>query len=130
LTAENAEYARTLINGGELSSWHNRRAWKQKLDAAKRAHVAYRGVQSRAGWRMVDTALSTVAGANGKLVERVTKIKEHHFGSREAFEAYVNDLIMIQGQRCAIRSLPLQFDGEQTNTEFLASLDRRDIAGH
>jgi len=130
LTPENADYARALINGDDLSPWHNRRPWKQKLDEAKRAPVSHRGAQSRAVWRMVNTALDTVAGANGQLVERVTKIKENHFDSREAFEAYVDDLIEKQGQRCALSSLPLQFDGEVTDIECLASLDRIDSAGH
>lgn len=130
LTAENAEYARALINGEDLSPWHNRRAWKTKLDEAKRAPVRHRGTQSMAVWRMVETALNTVAAANGQLVERITKNKESHFDSRDAFEAYVNDLIDKQSQRCALSSLPLQFDGEFTDVELLASLDRIDSAGH
>jgi hypothetical protein len=130
LAAENSAYARALINGDDLSPWHNRRAWKQKLDESKRAPVAHRGAQSRAVWRMVETALRTVAGANGQLEDRTAKVKESHFDSREAFETYVNDLITTQGGLCALSALPLQFDGEFTDIELLASLDRIDSAGH
>jgi len=80
--------------------------------------------------RMVDTALKTVAQANGQLVESTAKLKENHFSSVEAFQSYVAELIKAQGARCALSDLPLQLDGEETDRQMLASLDRIDSAGH
>lgn len=130
LSAENAAYARALIDGDDLSPWHSKLAWKRKFDEAKRSPVTHFGAQSKAVWRMVETALNTVAGANGQVVERNTKVKESHFESREAFQAYVAELIKNQCGLCALSALPLQFDGDQTDTEMLASLDRIDSSGH
>lgn len=80
--------------------------------------------------RMVNTALKTVAQANGQLVESTAKLKENHFSSVEAFQSYVAELIKAQGARCALSGLPLQLDGEETDRQMLASLDRIDSAGH
>lgn len=83
-----------------------------------------------AALRMVDTALKTVAQANGQLVEGTAKLKENHFSSVEGFQSYVAELIKGQGARCALSGLPLQLDGEETDRQMLASLDRIDSAGH
>lgn len=84
----------------------------------------------RAAKRMVETAIKTVAQANGQVVESSAKVKENHFPTVEAFQAYVAGLLKAQGGRCALSSLSLQLDGQETDRQMLASLDRIDSAGH
>lgn len=54
------------------------------------------------------------------------KNKDLRFGDQLAFEHFLVALIDAQEGRCAITDLPLQFDGEHTDLEFLCSLDRID----
>ena len=56
--------------------------------------------------------------------------KENHFESRDEFTAYVMELLAAQGNCCALSGLGLQFDGEVSDRQLLASLDRIDSSGH
>jgi hypothetical protein len=80
--------------------------------------------------RMVNTALKTVAQADGQTVESTVKLKENHFSSTKDFVDHVRSLLVKQGNRCALSGLALQFDGEYTDEELLVSLDRIDSSGH
>lgn len=130
LAPENASYALALINGEDLTSWHSKTDWKQKQDEAVRLPVTHFDAEQRAVMRMVNTAIATVANANGQKVESTAKIKESHFDSRDDFTAYVLELLAAQGNCCALSGLGLQFDGEVSDRQLLASLDRIDSAGH
>jgi hypothetical protein len=127
---DNAEYVEALVAGGDLSPWHKREIWRQKLEAAKHAPVTIFTPVQMAAFRMVQTALNTVAGANGQIVDKVMKNKEHHFGSEEEFRAYVEALIHDQEGLCALSGLPLEYDSIHQDKEMLASLDRIDSDGH
>ncbi len=78
---------------------------------------------------MAEQAKQTAAGSNGQVVERVLKNKEVRFSEPELKE-YIRDLIAKQKSLCAITALPLQFHGEETDSEMLCSLDRIDSNGH
>lgn len=78
LSPSNAEYVTALINGDDLSAWHNRVEWKAKEQTASKAPVRYLGGKEMAVMRMVATAMTTVAQANGQIVEHTAKVKMNH----------------------------------------------------
>lgn len=133
-----ARYALALIHDESLDPWHNLPAWQQAESAKKVSPVSYPNVdefnarhrQEEAARRMVGTALATVLGSNGQVAERVVKDKQCHFATKEAFEAYVLQLLKEQGGRCKLSGLPLQWDHTSSDPEMLASLDRIDSSGH
>ncbi len=128
-SADNAEYVQTLIEGGDLTPWHEREAWKAKAGNAKYAPVAILSPLQAAAWRMVNTAMQTTA-LSGSVVEKTTKNKELRFDGESDFRAYVEQLIRDQDGHCALSGLPLQFDSIHQDVEMLASLDRIDSSGH
>jgi len=130
LSARNADYALALINDEPLTSWHSQPDWTARQANSKTSPVKHFNAHERAVWRMVDTALKTVANADGRLVERRVKIKDCGFELESEFTEYVTSLLEAQDFRCALSGLPLQFDGEYDDTQLLASLDRIDSAGH
>jgi hypothetical protein len=128
LADDNAQYALSLLEGADLSPWHKRSTWKAKeAGSGKGAVKSYDGRQ-KAVIRMVQTAIDTVAGANGQQALHTVKNKELLF-SRPAFESYVLKLVDDQDGVCAITGLQLQFDGEHNDKELLCSLDRIDSSG-
>lgn len=130
LNQSNAEYALALVNGDDLSAWHNREDWKVKEQTARKAPVRFLSTKEMAVFRMVQTALNTIAQANGQIVERTAKVKMNLFEHEAAFKLYVEALIDAQDSVCALSGLVLQFDGEYDDQEMLASLDRIDSSRH
>jgi hypothetical protein len=129
-SADNAEYVRTLVGGGNLAPWHERKTWKEKLENARRAPVVIFSPIQMAALRMVDTAMRTVATSSGQIVERIQKNKDQLFDDEEEFRRFVEGLIMDQEGLCALSGLLLQYDSVFEDAEMLASLDRIDSDGH
>lgn len=129
-SADNAEYVQALIAGGNLAAWHDRPAWKEKQSKAKYAPVSIFSPIQMAALRMVNTAIATVAVANGQVVDKVMKIKDSGFADDLEFRSYVEQLIHDQDGHCALSGLPLQFDSTHQDVEMLASLDRINSDGH
>jgi hypothetical protein len=130
LNEDNAEYVRTLIDGGDVSAWHNRPQWIAKLKAAKQAPVTHFTPIQIAALIMVRTALNTVLYSNGQIIERKQKNKEHAFSGEEEFRNYVEGLILDQEGLCALSGLPLHYHSANDDPEMHASLDRIDSQGH
>jgi len=130
LSQDNAEYAKALIEGDDLGAWHTLPAWKAKADRAKHGAVLNFSAKQRAIVRMVKTAATTAAAANGQVVERIVKVKEVRFAHTKDFEDYVTALVVSQDGACAITGLTLQYDGDDEDPELLCSLDRIDSGGH
>jgi len=130
LSPDNSQYARALIRGDDLSPWHSRAEWNKRADTAKRGSATIYNAKEKAIWRMVDTAISTAAQANGQQVQRTLKNKDIRFSSKEAFTAYVKKLLESQEGLCAITGIALQYDGETGDVELQCSLDRKDSEGH
>lgn len=126
----NAAYARTLIEGDDLTVWHSQSRWKAKLEKSGKSLVTSYSSAERASLRMARTAMSTAANANGQEVIRNIKNKECRFESENALQEYLKALLKDQDNVCAISSLPLQFDGDSSDPEMLCSLDRIDSKGH
>lgn len=130
LSEDNAEYAQALVAGEDLSQWHSLSNWQAKQEKSGKAPVTVFSAAKRTACRMAKTALSTTSYANGQEAARTIKNKEFRFNSEIELEEYLEALLLAQENTCAITSLPLQFDGEYTDSEMLCSLDRIDSSGH
>lgn len=130
LSEENAAYAQALLDAGDLSPWHSQQQWRAKEEKSGKAPVTVYSAAKRTAFRMANTAMATASAANGQEVVRIVKNKELRFDSEAALQSYLEALLVAQEDACAITSLPLQFDGEQTDPEMLCSLDRIDSSGH
>jgi hypothetical protein len=130
LSVENASYARALIDAEDLSTWHSKPQWVAKEEKSSKAPVTVYSAAQRAAYRMASTAMTTASNANGQEVVRTVKNKDFRFESESALQTYLEALLVAQDNACAVTSLPLEFDGEQTDPEMLCSLDRIDSDGH
>jgi len=130
LSEDNALYAQALVDGDDLSGWHSLPIWQAKQEKSGKAPVTVYPATRKAAYRMAKTALSTTSSANGQEDVRTIKNKEFRFNSQIELEEYLEALLLAQENVCAITSLPLQFDGEETDAEMLCSLDRIDSNGH
>lgn len=131
LQPDNAAYTLALINGDDLSEWHDRAEWKKKIErsSSKASAVKTFDAVELAAWNMADRALNTAAQSNGQTVERRVKIKNCDF-TKDELRAYVAELIRVQEKRCAITGFLLQFDPDVDDPEMRYSLDRIDSDGH
>lgn len=130
LSEDNALYAQALIDAKDLDSWHAQTQWKAKEEKSNKAPVVLYSAAQRSAYRMASTAMATTMSSNGQEVTRTVKNKEFRFDSEKALQDYLEVLLVAQDNSCAITSLPLQFDGEHTDSEMLCSLDRIDSNGH
>ncbi len=130
LADENADYALALIDGRDLAGWHARPVWRAKEESVRRSPAKVFDARQRSIVRMAMTAMTTVDGARGQQVQRTAKIKEMRFRGQRDLELYVAELVEAQEGLCAVTGIPLQFDGDDEDPEFLCSLDRIDSDGH
>ena len=130
LSPDYAAYALALVNGDDLSEWHDRPEWCAKVEKRGWGVAVFYGARQRAVWRMVDTVKKTVAQANGQQALKTVKLKLNGFEDEEALTEYVDKLISDQDGVCALTGMQLQFDGHHDDTELLCSLDRIDSDGH
>lgn len=129
LGEDNADYARALIAGEDLSVWHGRPSWKAKFASSKTTPVSHFNAIQRAAVRMAMAAFTTAAHSNGQEVKRTIKNKEIRF-TKPDLERYLVALMESQEGLCALTDLPLQMDGQHEDAELLPSLDRIDSDGH
>lgn len=129
LSEDNAAYALALVEGDDLTPWHNSRPWQAKVERTRRNPGIAFNPRQKSIAIMAMTAMGTVAGANGQQVLRTTKNKELRFHPQD-LERYINNLIDDQDGLCAITGIRLQFHGDEDDRELLCSLDRIDSDGH
>lgn len=148
LSPEYAAYAIALIEGNDLSKWHNHPLWIRKnqnagsklaevrvADEVRR--VAYREAidiyecgEIPAGiYRMIATALKTANASNGQQVLRTLKNKEVRCSAKD-LEDHIVDLFELQEGQCAISGLRFDLDEKHGDKAFFLSLDRVDSSGH
>lgn len=130
LSPDYAAYAVALINGDDLSPWHDLPLWNAKVATAGKGAVTTFDARQKAIWRMADTAKSTVAQSNGQQVLKTVKNKLNGFATDDEFKTYISQLISDQDGVCALTGLALQYDGAHDDSELLCSLDRIDSSGH
>jgi hypothetical protein len=124
-----ANYARALVAGKSLHSWHATPVFSRKQVEAKTQGVRIFSSRERAAARMAETMLGTVGQANGQVAERRIKEKTTTLSRREC-EELLRRLMGEQEDLCALTGLALGYDGECNDKEMLASLDRVDSGGH
>lgn len=136
------DYLRTLIVGGDTTSWEQRPDWQQKARAVgwhPKDYAALRAsrpdptasplVQEAANYfeeevkRMAGTAIQTAAYANGQTILTVVKAKDIAF-TRAELEEEIAALLKHQDQRCALSGYA--FKPGVTNPHLRPSLDRKD----
>ncbi len=130
LSEDNAKYALSLINGEDLSTWHNNPKWKERQSTAKTTPVKASSSREISIGDMAYQAETTSKNANGQTVERKIKNKNFVFNNTQELEEYLKDILESQQDRCALSGLPLQFKGTHDDEEMLCSLDRIDSDGH
>lgn len=125
-----AGYAIALIDGDDLSPWHNQAEWKAKTQTGSRkGPVTNYSAKQRTFFDMANKAWSTANSSNGQQASRTIKNKNFEFIDRWELEKYIRDLFDAQEGLCAITGLPLQFsDGD--DPQMCCSLDRIDSDGH
>ena len=93
LGEENAEYAEALVDGEDLSPWHNLPAWRGVADSRKHGAARVFDARQMTIARMVRTALDTVAASRGQQVERTVKRKESRFPNQTAVLSHTVPLV-------------------------------------
>jgi hypothetical protein len=130
LSATYAGYGYALVNGDDLSPWHESELWKSKQASATQQPVHFATSLQKSVTGMAYHAIATAAGANGQTMERTVKVKNFGFKDRQELERHILDLLEAQENRCALSGLQLQFSGSHDDKQMLCSLDRIDSAGH
>jgi hypothetical protein len=116
-------YARVLIEGGDLSPWHQRSDWIVKAERAKRGAVSVFDARRIAIARMADNAWQACS-QSGAVSLSVKKDKSFEFRRKRDLEEYAGELLAAQDGLCALTGLPMEFgDGDP---EMHCSLDRID----
>lgn len=130
LSPDYAEYALALVQGEDLSHWHERQMWKDKPSLHKASPVTSFGDLQRSAFNMARTAWQTTQAANGQEETRTVKIKNLGFRDENDLRAYLEELFTLQEGLCALTGIPLQHLGSEADRELVCSLDRIDSDGH
>ena len=128
LSRDHSSYAHALVDGSSLTGWHERVDWNVRAMESGHGAVISLGAKDRTVARMVAGAMETVR-ASGPPSLKIPKRKSMTFGNEHEFVDYVDSLVEAQEGLCALTDLPLQFDGEQSDSALLYSLDRIDSDG-
>ena len=125
------EYIEALVEGDDLSRWHELPEWKARLGAEKGKTLGTNVELSELVLtRMMFTIRETVKNSNGQQVLRTLKNKKLMCSEAE-MKAHLAELMVTQEGLCAITRLPLHLDGhEHIDYDMLASVDRIDSNGH
>lgn len=137
---QNAAYTMVLVEGTDLSAWHDLSEWRAKAEKSGRgavrsfspAEIAQMEEERRmrqTAARMIKTAQQT-AMQSGQEVLSVTKDKRFLFPSDAAAQDYALDLMKKQEGRCALTGLKMLLDDEPGDDQCRYSLDRIDSSRH
>jgi hypothetical protein len=136
ILGDNASYVQALIAGEDVSSWHQLRDWREKLErSGKEAVKSFSAAEiveermKQTAARMVKTAQQT-AIQSGQVVISLTKDKHFLFGSEKAAQDYSLELMKKQQGRCALTGLQMLLDDEPGDEQCRYSLDRIDSSKH
>jgi len=121
------DYVLSLLNDQNLDAWHNRIEWKEK-PGQKNLVRTFSALETTIFDAMLRIR-STVAKADGRIVERVSKIKNLTV-SEEEFRHFLRRLYDEQGGLCMLTGLRMLLNGEDGADDFRLSVDRIDSNGH
>lgn len=102
---------------------------KGELSGGAKASERYLGARDKSIADMHYSVGKTVFNSNGQVIPTKVKNKELRMSDAE-LNKLLKNLLQIQGDRCAITGLPLQFRGAHSDENMLPSLDRIDSNGH
>jgi hypothetical protein len=128
LRGENPSYARTLI-AGESLDWHDREEWQSLLKDASKGLVTQLTAKKLTFASMIYYA-KQAASASDKMRQSKNKNKRVAFKNNDDFEAFLEGKYQEQSGLCALSNIPLQFQGPDSDKQFVCSLDRIDSDGH
>lgn len=102
---------------------------KGELSNGAKASERYLGARDKSIADMKYSVGKTVFNSNGQVIPTKVKNKELRMSDAE-LDKLLHELLEVQGDRCAITGLPLQFRGTHSDENMLPSLDRIDSGGH
>ena len=129
LSADHAQYAQALIDGGDLSRWHNLPGWRALIDKSGKSSVWVANLLEKTAARMAATARST-AMQSGQVSVAQAKEKLLSFQEQRELERFIVELIRSQDGLCALTGLEMLLDGIEGDDALRHSLDRIDSNGH
>ena len=121
----NANYAKALIQGKDLSAWHNRQDWKDRLEKQPHDIVTHAGDWEKQKTNMSMNALAAV-GQSGKKSIHVKKTKDFGLNSEKELKDYIDWLERIQGGVCQLTGLKYEYSKGKIDRMMTVSLDRID----
>ncbi|HHZ6872722.1 TPA: hypothetical protein ACWLT0_003901 [Pseudomonas aeruginosa] len=130
LSTDYAAYALALVQGDDLSPWHDSTRWKEKASKRPASPVESFSDLQVSAYRMAKTAWDTTQNANGQEVLQRIKNKDFGFANEDALRLYIEDLHQMQEGLCALTGIPMQLDRNCDDEELKCSLDRIDSNGH
>jgi len=122
---DNADYAKALINGEDLSSWHDREDWIERLEKQPYDIVTHAGDWEKQKADMALNALSEV-GQSGRKAIHIKKTKDFGFDSQSDLMKYIDWLERRQGGVCQLTGLKYQYTIGPKDRMMTVSLDRID----
>ena len=122
---DNANYAKALIEGKNLSSWHDRQDWKDRLEKQPHDIVTHAGHWEKQKTSMAMNALAAV-GQSGKKAIHIKKTKDFGFDSQGELKAYIDWLERRQGGVCQLTGLKYEYTIGKKDRMMTVSLDRID----
>lgn len=100
-----------------------------ELASGAKASARYLGARDKSIADMKYSVGKTVFNSNGQVIPTKVKNKELRMSDAD-LDKLLHELLDVQGDRCAITGLPLQFRGSHSDDNMLPSLDRIDSDGH
>ncbi len=127
LSDDLANYTKALIEGNDLSYWHDRPEWKSKFENSKRKPGTNFSPHQLAIATMTLRA-QQAAQESCKEVTTIRKNKEFRFKNARESEKYLKELLEEQEGICKLTGLQMTLDEDQPELHY--SLDRIDSNGH
>ena len=123
----NAGYTKALIEGADLSRWHQLKEWSTGAERSGKGAVTHADALGRTAAEMASRAM-TVSLHGGKETISIAKLKEYGFSSKGEMEEYLRKVLENSEGLCALSGIPFILEGENGDPETQASLDRIDSA--
>lgn len=125
-------YLTTLLEGGNLSTWHNQPAWKAKQGEDKGKYLAVQVSLLESGLKQLMLSIEgTVEFANGQIIDKKVKGKELVGCTPQEMKQHLKALWDQQEGKCALTGINMHLPGQPNlDKDLMISPDRIDSSGH
>ncbi|TLX17184.1 hypothetical protein [Rhizobium sp. MHM7A] len=125
-------YLMTLLEGGDLSTWHNRPDWKAKQGEDKGKYLAVQASLLENGLTQLMLSIEgTVAFANGQIIDKKVKDKQLVGCTPQEMKQHLKALWDQQDGKCALTGIEMHLPGQpDLDKDLMISPDRIDSSGH